>query len=119
MRPPGIIRVALLEAAVRLHAEKGPVTWLEIANAAVVPVSAQNSVAGESVQRGIAADLAKRTVHKMVEAHQLEIVGSEKPAGSRHWFALIAPPQRLIDELQTEDPAARLGGMLNEVQAFG
>lgn len=119
MRPQGVIRIALLEAAVRLYEEQGGATWVEIAVAARVAVAPEHSIAGETEQRGIDARLAKKTVHNMVDAGQLEIIGSHKPPGSRHWHALFAPAQTHIDESHDADPTARLSDMLTEVQAFG
>ena len=119
MRPQGVIRIALLEAAVRLYEEQGGATWVEIAADARVCVAPDQSVAGETVQCGIASDLAKKTVHNMVEAGQLKIIGSHKPPGSRHWHAIFAPVQAHVDESHDADPTARLSDMLSEVQAFG
>lgn len=119
MRPQGVIRIALLEATMRLFEEQGGATWVEIAAAAVVRVAPGESIAGETEQRGISADLAKKTLHNMAEAGQLQIIGQHKPPGSRHWYSIFAPVQPHADESHDADPSARLSDMLTEVQAFG
>lgn len=103
----------------RLFEEKGGATWPEIGAAAQLPVAANDSVAGEAMQRGVAARLAKATVRDMVRAGELERIGSEKPAGSKHWHAIFAPVQTHADESHDADPTLRLSAELTEVQIFG
>ena len=119
MRPQGVIRRALLEAAVRLYEQKGGATWPEIAAAAELPVAANDSIAGETVQRGIAERLAKTTVRDMVRAGELERIGSEKPAGSKQWHAVFAPVPVHVDETHDAEPSQRLSELLTEVHIFG
>lgn len=90
MRPQGIIRRVLREAAARLADERGGATWRQIASCAELRVDGA-AIAGESVQRGVAPGVARQTIKNMVHAGELVEVGREKPAGSAHWSALYAP----------------------------
>lgn len=92
MRPPGIIRRVLRESAERLAQERGGATWRQIASGAEIRVEG-GGLAGETVQRGVAPGVARQTIKNMVYAGELIEVGREKPAGSRHWCALYAPPE--------------------------
>lgn len=103
----------------RLYREKGGATWPVIAAEAEVAVDASESLAGEKVQRGIGAKHAKITIHDMVRSGQLEIIGRDKPAGSKHWHAIFAPVQTHVDESHDVEPTQRLGELLSEVHAFG
>lgn len=109
MRPQGVIRVALREAATRLANERGGASWREIASAATVRVEAASSVGGEIVQRGVSPGRARQTIKDMVRAGELQAVGRQKPAGSSHYCEIYAPTQAQINTPSSEMALHALG----------
>ena len=118
MRPQGIIRIALREAAARLAEERGGATWREIASSAEVRVDG-DGVAGEIVQRGVAPGVARGTVKNMVRSGELAEVGRTKLAGSAHYAAIYAPAEPRYGVAPTCNPAAPLGDVLRGWQQEG
>jgi len=96
MRPKGVVRQALGQAAARLAEERGGASWRAIASAATITVDDSQRYGAERVQRGVAPSLARQTVKNMVHAGELVEVGREKLAGSFHWHALYAPADRVV-----------------------
>lgn len=93
MRPQGVIRKALREAAQRLYEEQGGATLHEIARGAYVRVDEAMSVAGEQLQCGVALKAARATIKNMVHGGDLVSIGRHKPAGSTQWQSIYAPRQ--------------------------
>ena len=107
VRPQGVIRVALREAAVRLAEQQGGATWRQIASSAEVRVTG-DGVAGEKVQRGVAPGVARDTVKNMVRSGELAEVGRTKAAGSSHYEAIYAPAEPRYGVLPIGNSAAPL-----------
>jgi len=95
-RPRGEIRQALAQAADVLYAERGAVSWRDLAMKAQVGFSA-----------------AQTTVENMVRAGELAAVGYEKQEGSGVWRALYEPAHVGECEAPHDDAAAALVHVLH------
>ncbi len=113
LRPQGVIRMALRQAALKLAEERGGATWREIASSAEVRVEGAG-VAGETVQRGVAPGVARETVKNMVRSGELAEVGRQKRAGSKHYQALYVPAEPRFGVEASSNSAAPLGDVVRD-----